>query len=94
MARVRLSTTVDGQKLATCRRMLGIPDSQITDRALESLAREVEARADIAAIEAYPYDDDPDLSWETPPGPDIPYDGEVPQEVLDLAATLRLRRRQ
>lgn len=93
MSRVRISTTVDGKMLMMCRRMLGVTDSQLMDRALESLARELEERAELAALEAHPYEHDPDLAWDAPDGPDLPYDGEIPQEVLDLAASLRGQRR-
>lgn len=72
--------------------MLGATDSQIMDRALETLVKDLEERAEVAALEAHPYEDDPDLAWETPAGPDLPYDGEVPQEVIELAARLRGRR--
>lgn len=73
--------------------MLGSTDSQIVDRALGCLAAELEALAEIAALESHPYENDPDLAWEAPAGPDLPYDGEVPQEALDLAASRRARRR-
>lgn len=79
--------------LAACRRMLGVTDSQLMDRALESLAHELEAQAELAALEAHPYEQDPDLAWDAPDGPDLPYDGEVPQEVIDLAASMRGQRR-
>lgn len=71
--------------------MLGATASQILDRALETLLRDLEARAEIAALEAHPYEDDPDLAWDAPGGPDLPYDGEVPQKVIELAARLRGR---
>ncbi|MDQ6782046.1 MAG: DUF4329 domain-containing protein [Actinomycetota bacterium] len=74
--------------------MLGVTDSELVDRALESLANELEEQAERAALEAHPYEKDPDLAWHTQAGPDLPYDGEVPQEVIDLAATLRVRRQR
>ena len=69
--------------------MLRVPDSQLVDRALESLAKELEAQAELAALDAHPYEGDPDLAWDAPPGPDLPYDGDVPKEVLDLAVRRR-----
>ncbi|HSH59079.1 MAG TPA: hypothetical protein VK988_05440 [Acidimicrobiales bacterium] len=89
MSRVRLSTTVDAQQLATVRRMLGVPDSRILDRALKALIDQLEEAQELAALDALPYEDDPDLNWAPAPGPDVPYDGEVPAEVLRLAAERR-----
>lgn len=91
MARVRVSTTVDATNLETCRRLLGQPDSRIFDRALAALVEALEATREAAALEALPYEDDLDLAWEAPPGPPLPYDGEVPEEVLALAAERRRR---
>jgi hypothetical protein len=91
MTRVRISTTVDAQRLATVRQLLGANDSQIVDRALAALIEQLEAEAEAAALTADPYEDDPDLAWEAPPGPDLPYDGEVPADVLRLAAQRRRR---
>jgi len=91
MPRVRISTTVDAERLETVRRALGMADSRILDRALDALIEVLEAEQEEAALAAHPYDDDPDLAWEAPPGPALPYDGEVPAEVLRLAAQ---RRRQ
>ena len=61
------------------------PDSEVVDRALAALIAEIEAERDLAALEAAPYDTDPDLAWEAPPGPDLPYEGRVPRAVLRLA---------
>ena len=88
MKRVRISTTVDGERLKQCRRLLGISDSRLVDRALAALLQEIEAGQE-AALENYPYEEDPDLSWEAPPGPPLPYDGDVPAEVVDLAKRRR-----
>lgn len=92
MPRVRLSTTVDAQRLATCRRLLKVTDSKLIDRALAALLDELEAEAEIAAIEAQPYDRDPELAWEPPPNPPLPYDGKIPADVLKLAAQRRRTR--
>lgn len=44
-----------------------------------------------AALVARPYEDDPDLAWQAPGSPGLPYEGEVPAEVLALAAARRRR---
>ncbi|HVE46434.1 MAG TPA: hypothetical protein VNA57_06770 [Acidimicrobiales bacterium] len=91
MARVRISTTVDAEQLARCRRLAGLTTSRLVDRALRVLADELEREREVAALERLPYEDDPDLSWEAPLGPDLPYDGEVPDGVRRLAAARRRR---
>lgn len=91
MPRVRISTTVDAQRLATVRQMLGASDSQILDRALVALIEQLEAEQELAALAALPYEDDPDIAWPVVPGPDLPYDGGVPAEVLRMAAKRRQR---
>lgn len=91
MRRERISTTVDSVQLATARRLLGVRDSELFDRALEALVRQELARRELEALEAHPYEEDPDLAWEAPPGPDLPYDGEIPAEVRRLAARRRRR---
>lgn len=68
-------------------------DSQIIDRALAALLEQLEEERELAALSAAPYEDDPDLAWTSPPGPDLPYDGDVPDEVLRLAAKRRKRPR-
>lgn len=93
MTRARISTTVDSARLERCRELLGLPDSELVDAALASLLRELSAAREREAIEAQPYEQDPDLSWEAPPGPDLPYDGEVPAEVQRLASERRTRYR-
>lgn len=89
MTRVRISTTVDAQCWATARRLLGGSNSQIVDRALVALIEQLEAEQERAALAALPYENDADLAWEAPPGPDLPYDGEVPADVLRLAEQRR-----
>jgi hypothetical protein len=93
MVRVRISTTVDAQQLARVRQLTDAPDSRILDRALAALLEQLEAERELAALSAAPYEDDPDLAWTVPPGPDLPYDGQVPAEVLRLAARRRRRPR-
>jgi hypothetical protein len=85
MTRVRISTTVDGERLQQCRRLVAGHDSQLMDQALEALIEKLEARLEDLALSARPYEGDPDLAWVAPPGPDLPYDGEVPADVLRLA---------
>lgn len=89
MARTRVSTTVDGDRLERARRLFGGSDSELLDRALELLVRRLDAERELAALDAAPYEDDPDLRWHAPPGPDLPYDGEVPADVLELARERR-----
>lgn len=45
----------------------------------------MEAQSEIAAIRAHPYDEDPELTLPaaTPPT-DLPYDGDVPDDILAL----------
>ncbi|MGC8628337.1 MAG: hypothetical protein ACP5VR_12470 [Acidimicrobiales bacterium] len=89
MLRQRISTTVDGTALERARRLVPGPDSQLIDSALEALIDKVEAERELAVLQALPYDHDPDLSWHAPLGPDLPYDGDVPEEVLQLARARR-----
>lgn len=91
MKRVRVSTTVDGDRLSRCRRLLEGPDSVILDRALQALIDELEGEREVAAILAQPYDDDPEVAWTVSEGPTLPYDGKVPAEVLAKARERRRR---
>jgi hypothetical protein len=91
VTRVRISTTVDAAVLAAARRLAAQPDSQLLDRALVALVEQLEAEREHTALAAQPYEDDPDLAWQAPPGPDLPYDGAVPTDVMKLA---QRRRRQ
>lgn len=93
MRRMRISTTVDAQRWAAARRLLDASNSQIVDRALTALIEQIEAERERAALAALPYEDDADLAWETPPGPDLPYEGEVPPDVLRLSEDRRRRAR-
>jgi hypothetical protein len=92
MQRVRISTTVDAGRLQTARRLLNQPDSRIIDRALAALIDELEAQRELAALEAHPYERDPDLAWRVPVGPDLPYEGDIPPDVLEMAAHRRRTR--
>lgn len=91
MNRARVSTTVDGARLRRARELFGGPDSELLDRALELLVRRLDADRERAAIAAAPYEDDDELAWQPEPGPDLPYDGEIPSEVRALARERRGR---
>lgn len=92
MSRVRISATVDADELERARKLTGARDSQLLDEALVLLIRERLATQEREALRAQPYDTDPDLAWQAPAGPDLPYDGEIPAEVLALARARRRRR--
>jgi len=65
---------------------LGTRGSMILDRALAVLLAELEAEQEHQALEAMPYEEDPDLTWVAPPAPALPYDGDGPTDVRRLAA--------
>ena len=89
MPRARISTTVDAHRLGRLRHQLGVPDSELIDRALCALSDDLEADRERATLTAMPYDDDPELSWRVPPGPDLPYEGRIPEDVTALARERR-----
>lgn len=89
MPRTRLSTTVDTDQLQRARALLNLPDSQLVDRALALLVRRLDEQRERAALDAAPYEDDPDLAWEADDGPPLPYDGAVPDDVAKLVAQRR-----
>ena len=91
MGRVRVSTTVDGTRLDQARRLAPGSDSGLLDRALVALIRELEEERELAALAAFPYEEDEELAWQAPAGPDLPFDGEVPADVLELARRRRRR---
>jgi Arc/MetJ family transcription regulator len=91
MTRMRVSTTVDETLWAQAQQLLDVPPSQLVDAALAALVEKLEGQRERLALEQFPYDDDPDLSWEAPPGPQLPYEGEIPEEVLLLARERRRR---
>lgn len=92
MKRTRISATVDGQRLRTAAALTGSTGSALVDQALAALIAQVEAEREAEALERRPYESDPDLAWQAPLGPDLPYDGEVPAEVIALAEASRRRR--
>ncbi|MEI2640216.1 MAG: hypothetical protein V9F03_14670 [Microthrixaceae bacterium] len=92
MARVRISTTVDTERLDRARQIINGRDSEVIDRALSALIEDDERRREIAALTQSPYHLDSDLDlgsvnvgWDD----DLPYDGEVPPEVEELARRRR-----
>lgn len=89
MKRVRVSATVDGERLATAARLTGTTGSRLLDLALAALIEQLESARELAALADRPYKDDPDLRWQAPPGPDLPYVGTVPDDVLALAQARR-----
>ena len=93
MKRVRISTTVDAQRWARAGALQGGSASAVVDAALAALIEACEGERERSALAAAPYDEDPDLVWEPPPGIPLAYDGPVPTDVLDLAARRREARR-
>ena len=68
------------------------PGSQVVDRALAALIDQLEGEHERAVLVTHPYEADEELRWEAPPGPDLPYDGEVPTDVRDQAGRRRVKR--
>lgn len=91
MSRTRISTTVDAEHLAQCRAEFGVSDTELIDRALAALLRELVGAHERRALESAPYEDDPELAWQAPSGPDLPCDGPVPEEVARLVAARSAR---
>jgi hypothetical protein len=87
--RLRISTTVDADNLASARSLVGKQDSEVIDQALRALIHNLERERELAALQEHPYELDPDLNWEPPAGPPLPYDAEIPAEVLALAEERR-----
>lgn len=93
MERMRVSTTVDGARLAHARSLFGGRDADMLDRALAALIDEIETEREIAALRAHPYEDDPMLDLPLMELPDeLSHDGEVPPHVLELAKRRRAQR--
>lgn len=93
MNRARISTTLDAQRLARARELSGLSDSKLLDRALAALLEDLEEEREVAALACHPYDEDPELSWEVPAAP-LPYDGDVPDEVVEFARRRRAERQR
>lgn len=92
MKRVRISTTVDGERLALARKLTGARDADMIDRALDALIEHIEADAERDALRRLPYDRDPEVTLPRAAGADLPYDGGVPREMLALARRRRSAR--
>ena len=56
------------------------------------LLESLEAQREREALDAMPYNTDPELAWVAPNRPDLPYEGEVPEDVKRLAASRRRQR--
>lgn len=92
MARTRVSTTVDAERLKRARQIVGGRDSELLDQALAWLIERDDRRREIEALEASPYhlDDEleigaPEIDWDS----DLPYEGSVPVDVAQLARKRR-----
>jgi len=94
MSRVRISTTVDEERLGRARRLRSGRDSELLDAALAALIEREEHRLELGALRLAPYEDDSDLSFPDPGidwDRDLPYDGSIPDEVVELARRRRRR---
>lgn len=70
-------------------------DSERFDRALDLFVRQSTIDHEVAALALFPYEVDPVLNMGDAPGDphdELPHDGEVPEEILRLAAERRGRR--
>jgi hypothetical protein len=95
MPRVRISTSVDADRLDRARRLDLGRDSELIDAALTALIDREEQRREIAALEHSPYEadaelrlDDPRVDWDQ----ELPYDGGIPADVIELARRRRANR--
>lgn len=85
MARTRISTTVDHERLERARSQSGLRDSELFDSALESLIRQLTIAAELAALDRFPYRADPELAMGDAPSDthdELAYDGVVPASVI------------
>lgn len=92
MKRARVSTTLDAARLERARRLSGLRDSTMLDRALEALIEQLEHEREIAALDRHPYDHDPELAAWQAPAVALPYDGDVPDAVIRRAEQRRADR--
>ena len=86
--RVRVATTVDAHRV-TALRLLGAPSSEIVDRALAALIDQLETAHEREVLTALPYEDDSDLAWEAAADQSLPYEADVPADVVRLAKQRR-----
>ena len=97
MTRMRISTTVDADRLADARARSGLRDSELFDRALELLIRRLVIDAELSSLDRFPYELDSDLDVGDAPGdPEgaLRYDGDVPERIQQLALERRAEREQ
>ena len=95
MARTRISTTVDADRLEDARTRSGLRDSELIDRALELLLQRLVIEAELSSLDRFPYELDSDLGvGEAPGDPEgaLPYDGAVPSRIQRLAEERRAER--
>ena len=92
--RVRISTTIDRDRLELARVRCGRRDSELFDLALLALLDKLDHDDELRALAASPYDVDPDLAM--PPARPLAesYDGPVPESVRLLAGQRRAARRR
>lgn len=84
---------MDEGPLNAARAQLRLRDSELFDRALQALLDELEAAAELRALDEAPYEGDEALRLPEPHlGGELPYDGAVPAEVIELARRRRARR--
>ena len=91
MSRVRISTTVDSQLLASARDRAGAAnDAELMDRALAQLTRHLEEEHERDVLDRLPYHVDTELAARQAPLPDaLPYDGGVPADVQRMVKRRR-----
>lgn len=76
------------------REFAGTRDAEMMDRALEAFIERMRAEHELRILAEFPYGDDPNLAMGiAPPMPDLPYDGEIPPDVLELAKRRRAAKR-
>ena len=68
MARTRISTTVDADRLEDARTRSGLRDSELFDRALELLLQRLVIEAELSLLDRFPYELDSDLGVGEAPG--------------------------
>jgi hypothetical protein len=94
MARLRISTTVDGAVLERARELSGVRDGEMFDAAMRALINQILGERELEALRFWPYADDVELTMPDAP-PDtsdaLPYSGEVPPELIKLAKARRLK---
>lgn len=94
MKRVRVSTTVDAERLGRARQLRSGRDSELFDAALAALIEQEEHRLELLALDRAPYEGDEELA-AADPGIDwdreLPYDGSIPHDVVELARQRRAK---